>query len=82
MLLCIQVAKVLESKDTNYPVGSLMVSHRGWCDKGKINPSKLPPTEKCMPAPDLKVFLKHKIETIIVLKEEIVLVFCRIWTVD
>ena len=49
----LQVAKVLESKDKKYPVGSLMVSHQGWCDKGKINPSKLPPTEFCMPAPDL-----------------------------
>ena len=46
---------MLESKDKKYPVGSLMVSHQGWCDKGKINPSKLPPTEFCMPAPDLKV---------------------------
>ena len=47
---------MLESKDKQYPVGSIMVSHQGWCDRGKINPSKLPKTEFCMPAPDLKVY--------------------------
>ena len=35
------MAKVVESKDPQYPVGSLIVSHEGWCDKGKINPAKM-----------------------------------------
>ena len=45
---------MLESKDKKFPVGSIMVSHEGWCDRGKVNPSKLP-ARQCMPAPDLKV---------------------------
>ena len=32
---------MVESKDPKYPVGSLIVSHEGWCDKGKINPAKM-----------------------------------------
>lgn len=35
-----QVAKVIESKDPKYPVGSRVVSHTGWVEKAKINPSK------------------------------------------
>eukprot|EP00094_Tigriopus_californicus_P007808 TCALIF_07520-PA protein Name:"Similar to PTGR1 Prostaglandin reductase 1 (Homo sapiens)" AED:0.13 eAED:0.13 QI:0/0.75/0.55/1/0.87/0.88/9/0/834 len=36
-----QVAKVIESKDPNFPVGSRVVSHTGWVERAKINPSKL-----------------------------------------
>ena len=48
----------MESKDPQYPVGSLIVSHEGWCDKGKINPAKMPGNPlggpAVRPATDLK----------------------------
>ena len=48
----------MESKDPQYPVGSLIVSHEGWCDKGKINPATMPGNPlggpAVRPATDLK----------------------------
>jgi prostaglandin reductase 1 len=33
-----QVAKVIESKDVDFPVGTLLLSRNGWCDYAKLNP--------------------------------------------
>ena len=33
-----QVAKVIESRDEDYPVGTILLSRRGWCDHAKLHP--------------------------------------------
>ena len=33
-----QVAKVIESKDADFPVGTLLLNRSGWCDYAKLNP--------------------------------------------
>ena len=33
-----QVAKVVESRDEDYPVGTILLSRRGWCDYAKLHP--------------------------------------------
>ena len=35
-----QVAKVIESKDKDFPVGTIVLSRRGWCDYAKLNPKE------------------------------------------
>jgi len=35
------VAKVIASKNTNYPVGSRIVTYSGWVKRGKGHPSKM-----------------------------------------
>ncbi len=50
-----QVAKVIESKDKDYPIGTVFVSLEGWSEKGIINPSKLAKTDRATyKAPDMK----------------------------
>ena len=36
-----QVARVIESKDVDFPVGTLVSCRIGWCDYGKFNPKKI-----------------------------------------
>ena len=33
-----QVGKVIESKDIDYPVGTIVLSRCGWCDYARLNP--------------------------------------------
>ena len=35
-----QVAKVIESRDKEFPVGTILLNRRGWCDHAKIHPKK------------------------------------------
>ena len=35
-----QVGKVIESKDKDFPVGTIVLSRRGWCDYAKLNPKE------------------------------------------
>lgn len=50
-----QVAVVEQSKSAEYPVGSRVVSHKGWCDYAVLNanPTK-DPTQRIYQLPDLK----------------------------
>ena len=36
-----QVAKVVESKDVDFPVGTLLLTNSGWCDYAKLNPKEV-----------------------------------------
>ena len=36
-----QVAKVIQSKDKDFPVGSLVLTTKGWCDYAKMNPKEV-----------------------------------------
>ncbi|XP_046959706.1 prostaglandin reductase 1-like [Vanessa cardui] len=52
-----QVGIVEQSKDPNYPVGSRIVSHKGWCDYAVINKAKDVPNhhlDVTYKLPDLK----------------------------
>ncbi|XP_046960050.1 prostaglandin reductase 1-like [Vanessa cardui] len=40
-----QVGIVEQSKDPNYPVGTRIVSHKGWCDYAVINTAKVEPED-------------------------------------
>jgi len=33
-----QVCKVVESKDVDYPIGTILLTRNGWCDYARINP--------------------------------------------
>ena len=33
-----QVGRVIESKDVDYPVGTILLSRCGWCDYARLNP--------------------------------------------
>ena len=35
-----QVAEVIESRDEDFPVGTTVLSRRGWCDYAKLNPKQ------------------------------------------
>ena len=56
-----QVAKVVESRDKEFPVGTTVLSRRGWCDYAKIRPKKekegagqlFPEVEKALDIGDL-----------------------------
>ncbi|XP_072931816.1 prostaglandin reductase 1-like [Epargyreus clarus] len=50
-----QVGLVKDSKDPNYPVGSRLVSHKGWCDYAIVKDEEMPnPAERIYKLPDLK----------------------------
>ena len=36
-----QVCKVVESKDVDFPVGTILLTRNGWCDYARINPKGL-----------------------------------------
>ena len=36
-----QVGKVIESKDDDYPVGTILLSRCGWCDYARFNPKSI-----------------------------------------
>jgi len=35
------IAKVVESKDPKYPIGTRIVSYSGWVKKGKMKPAEM-----------------------------------------
>lgn len=51
-----QVGVVVESKDSNYPIGTRVVAHKGWCDHYVFTPSTQPntPKDRIYKLPDLQ----------------------------
>lgn len=50
-----QVGLVEDSKDPRFPVGTRVVSHKGWCDYSIINTTQeVPPSERVYKLPNLK----------------------------
>ncbi|RVE51594.1 hypothetical protein evm_003726 [Chilo suppressalis] len=48
------VATVLDSKNPRFPIGSKVVTHKGWCDYSLVNASNESVTERVYKLPDLK----------------------------
>lgn len=49
----LQIAEVIESKASSFPVGSKVVTHRGWCTHSIINIATVSTSDYCYKVPDL-----------------------------